>query len=270
MSGRCALALIWVVVMALGVLPVQATTVRFDTVLGDIDVQLFDTATPQTVANFLDYVVGCDYTNTMFHRAVSGFVLQGGGFTYDGTPQANPNNFPSVTARPPVQNEPGISNVRGTIAMAKLSGNPDSATNQWFFNLGDNSANLDNQNGGFTVFGQVLGNGMDVVDAIAALPTSNFGGAFTNVPLRNFTAGDLVDDSNLALIRSIHMISDDAAASILSTLDMAALNTALSAPASPTTTAAAAPDPVQPVPEPGTLALLSLISLTLLRRRRSV
>ena len=73
--------------------------------------------------------------------------------------------------------------------MAKLGGDPDSATNQWFFNLGDNSANLDNQNGGFTAFGNVLGDGMDIVDALAAVPIfdgSSIASAFTDLPLRNF------------------------------------------------------------------------------------
>jgi len=73
----------------------------------------------------------------------------------------------------PNEFSPSRSNVRGTIAMAKLDGDPDSATNEWFINLGDNSANLDKQNGGFTVFGRVLDPGMDVVDTIAALDTSN-------------------------------------------------------------------------------------------------
>ena len=75
----------------------------------------------------------------------------------------------------PIKNEPGNSNRRGTIAMAKLAGDPDSATSQWFVNLEDNLY-LDTQNEGFTVFGKVLGNGMEVVDYLASVEVYNFGG----------------------------------------------------------------------------------------------
>ena len=96
-----------------------------------------------------------------------------------------------MTTQPPVVNEPNITNVRGTIAMAKLGGNPDSATNQFFINLTDNAANLDNQNEGFTVFARVAGTGMTIADAIAALPTRNYSainGALTDTPVRNAPA----------------------------------------------------------------------------------
>lgn len=143
--------------------------VRIETDWGVIKLELFSDDTPLTVENFLNYVESGQYDGTFFHRSVPGFVLQGGGFAFD--PDRG-DFFSSGTYRifqgDPVRNEPGISNVRGTVAMAKLGGDPDSATNQWFFNLADNSANLDAQNGGFTVFGQVLEDGMTVVDAIAA------------------------------------------------------------------------------------------------------
>jgi len=168
-------------------------------------VELFDTAgagrtrsTPQTVANFLSYVVDGSYANTIIHRNVPGFIVQGGGFK---APTANSNEAggspTGVTAKQPVVNEPGNSNVRGTIAMAKIAAQldtsgrlipgtgPDSATNQWFFNLGDNSANLDRQNGGFTAFGRVLGAGMTAVDALAAVPDYRFVSPFENLPLRD-------------------------------------------------------------------------------------
>ena len=119
----------------------NATIVEFRTAEGTFQVNLYDNATPETVANFLNYVNNGRYTNSVFHRSAPGFVVQGGGFTYD---LALPLN--EVPTFPAVVNEPVYANVRGTIAMAKLGGDPDSATAQWFFNLGDNTANLDNQN----------------------------------------------------------------------------------------------------------------------------
>ena len=149
--------------------PAQATVVEFQTVMGNFEVNLYDNATPATVANFLEYVNNAAYSDAIFHRSVAGFVIQGGGFAYDPA-----DTIVAIPSNPPVTNEPEFANVRGTIAMAKIGGDPNSATNQWFFNLSDNTANLDGQNGGFTAFGEVVGDGMDVVDAIAALPTFPF------------------------------------------------------------------------------------------------
>lgn len=177
------------------------TLLRMQTSLGNIDLELFDDAAPQTVANFLNYVNDGDYRNTIIHRSIPGFVIQGGGYELQsGSPRLVP-----VPTDPPVVNEPGISNTRGTLAMAKQPGDPNSATSQWFINLGDNSSNLDQQNGGFTVFGQVLD--MAPVDAIAAVPTFNFGGAFTDIPLRDFTPGttfpDNVADSSFVIVSDV-------------------------------------------------------------------
>ncbi|MDH3510592.1 MAG: peptidylprolyl isomerase [Gammaproteobacteria bacterium] len=158
-----------------------ATVVRFETPLGSFDVELFDDVTPLTVTNFLNYVNDGDYENSFIHRKVNDFIVQGGGFTFEN------NLVGNVPEDPPVINELTLSNVRGTIAMAKLGGDPNSATSEWFISLADNSENLDNQNGGFTVFGRVLNDGMDVVDAIAALPNWNLGGVFTDTPLIDFT-----------------------------------------------------------------------------------
>ncbi|MCK6420913.1 MAG: peptidylprolyl isomerase [Aquabacterium sp.] len=118
--------------------------------------------------------------NSFIHRSVPGFVIQGGGYTW-----SDANGAIKVPAGPAVKNEFSStrSNVRGTIAMAKVGGNPDSATTEWFFNLADNASNLDNQNGGFTVFGRVTAPGMAVVDRIAALQVVNGGGAFSNLPV---------------------------------------------------------------------------------------
>ena len=168
--------------------------VRFDTVMGDFEVQLYDSAAPVTVANFLNYVNSGRYGDSFFHRLSTGFVLQGGGFTYDGPS----DTLYVVETFDPIINEfdPGRSNLRGTLAMAKLGGDPDSATSQFFINLGDNSENLDNQNGGFTVFGEVVGNGMDVVDELASVQPFPFNSPFNELPLRNYTMEQFNDYPN--------------------------------------------------------------------------
>ncbi len=147
-------------------------------------------------------------TNTtaplFFHRSVANFVIQTGGFI--GTESASmPGSVQptAVATFPAIQNEPVISNVRATIAMAKLGNDPNSATSQWFINLADNSANLDAQNGGFTVFGRVAGNGMAVADAIGAVTRYNFGSPFNELPLRNYNGVDAVRVPNLIAIPSI-------------------------------------------------------------------
>ena len=144
----------------------MATVVIFNTSHGDIEVNLFDQTTPITVENFLGYVNDGSYDNTVIHRSIKGFITQGGGFRFEGELPLT-----RVANKAAIQNEPVYSSRRGTIAMAKLSDNENSATNQWFFNLANNSANLDIQNGGFTVFGQITDEGMKVVDLIADLPT---------------------------------------------------------------------------------------------------
>ncbi len=179
----------------------SGTVVRLQTALGPIDIALFDTDAPLTVANFLSYVNIGAYNNSFIHRSVPGFIIQGGGYTWNSTL----NQPAAVVANAPVMNEfsASRSNLRGTIAMAKLGGDPNSATTEWFINLADNSANLDTQNGGFTVFGQVIGNGMQVVDAIAALPVFNAGGAFTNLPLATTLTGNSIQQSNLVTVNSV-------------------------------------------------------------------
>jgi len=187
----------------------NATVVQFQTVLGPFEVNLYDQRTPATVANFLEHVDARAYDNVVIHRLVPDFIIQGGGFASEGTMP-----LVDVPENSPVVNEPEFSNVIGTIAMAKIPGDPDSATNQWFFNLADNSANLDLQNGGFTVFGEITGAGMDVVNAINALPVFNFGGALESVPLQNYTAqnaADLVPVTDAHLIRVTAIVVLDGA-----------------------------------------------------------
>ena len=187
----------------------HATVVEIRTSLGNVQVNLFDNTTPKTVANFLGYVKAGSYVNNVVHRVEPGFVVQAGGFQYN-------DEFPldNVATGAPVENEPKLSNVRGTIAMAKSAGNPNSATSQWFVNLANNSAGggkLDTQNGGFTVFGQVIGDGMQIIDAIAALNRFNLGGAANSMPLRNYTSADAsnnveITSDNLVLISDIVVI----------------------------------------------------------------
>ena len=200
---------------------VNATTVEFQTILGSFEVNLTDEATPETVANFLNYVNNSDYTNSFIHRSVPNFVVQGGGFVFDSiTP------IIEIEANDPVINEPVFSNLRGTIAMAKLDGAPNSATNQWFINLIDNSANLDAANGGFTVFGQVVGDGMQVVDAIETLSTFLFPSPFGEIPLIDFSGdastGDLtlLNETNLVIVNAV--VVSDAAVDTAADLDLTA------------------------------------------------
>ncbi len=162
----------------------------FDTNMGNFCAELFETQTPGTTANFLNYVNSGTYTNSVLHRSIPGFIIQGGGFKV----AASENGIVStaVGTFPPIANEFKISNTRGTLAMAKVEGDPNSATSQWFVNLADNSANLDNQNGGFTVFGRVIFGGMTAIDAIANLPIANLGNSFTNTPTINFDGEQLL------------------------------------------------------------------------------
>jgi cyclophilin family peptidyl-prolyl cis-trans isomerase len=147
-------------------LPASAGTLaQFRTPLGDIEVELYDQQKPVTVDNFKRLVQSGAYQNTFFHRVVPGFVAQGGGYSsfnpastnFFGPPWSNMGivpNFGQITNEFSVG--PFFSNTNGTLAMAKLGSGPNTATCEWFFSLANNSANLDNQNGGFTVFGHVV------------------------------------------------------------------------------------------------------------------
>ena len=239
----------------------HATVVEVRTVLGDFQINLFDETTPETVQNFLQYVNSAAYANNVVHRVEPSFVMQAGGYTFNGaTPLDN------VAQDIAVVNEPFLSNVRGTISMAKLSSSVNSATSQWFINLADNSANLDVQNGGFSVFGQVLGNGMDVVDAIAAVNRFDLGGAFTSMPLRNF--GDTEIDNNEPITDN-HLV-------IITDIVVVDANTVTNPGLSPTanTLLNATPDPVQPSTGGsgggGSLYYLLLIGLLIASAKRKI
>jgi cyclophilin family peptidyl-prolyl cis-trans isomerase len=193
-------ALVWT--LAVPAQAQQRTLVRIHTTQGPIDMRLYDTEAPISTANFLAYANAGDYGNVFFHRSVSNFVVQAGGYRWD------PNSASCcqlVTSRGKITNEfsAGRSNLRGTVAMAKIGGDANSATSQWFFNLGNNSANLDSQNGGFTVFARLTTPSMAVVDRIAALPIVNAGGAFSELPLTGWTTGTPIQRSNLVLINKV-------------------------------------------------------------------
>lgn len=145
--------------------------VKFTTTQGDFVLELFDAEAPETVKNFLSYVDDKFYDGTIFHRVISNFMVQGGGFTTD---------FNQKTSKSPIQNEADnrISNKRGTVAMARTSA-PHSASNQFFINVVDNDF-LDfrspTPNGyGYCVFGKVV-EGMTTIDTIKQTKTGNFKG----------------------------------------------------------------------------------------------
>lgn len=183
----------------LGLAGVTGTVVQYDTVFGKYNIELFDD-TPLNRANFLGYVNDNQYNNTIVHRSIRNFIIQSGGFR---------STIPidEVGRRAAVRNEFRRSNLRGTVAMAKVPGNPDSATCEWFINLSDENATvqqLDTQNGGYTVFARVLGNGMGVVDAIATVPTYTVDGR-GDFPLRNLTSTTILV-SNFVTINTVRVI----------------------------------------------------------------
>jgi peptidyl-prolyl cis-trans isomerase B (cyclophilin B) len=157
--------------------PAANPRVLLDTTKGKIVIELFADKAPKTVKNFLDYVKAGQYNGTIFHRVIPGFMVQGGGFTPD------MNEKPT---RAPVQNEADnrVSNDRGTLAMARTA-DPNSASAQFFINVANNAPlNFQSktpQGWGYAVFGKVL-EGMDVVDAIVAVPTTTKG-PYGDVPV---------------------------------------------------------------------------------------
>ncbi len=153
----------WLVVIGLLFMPFYGfggTLAQFRTVFGDIEVELYDQDKPVTVQNFVRYAQEGAYQDEFAHRLLPGFVLQGGGFTVSARGTTN-WQISAVATYPPITNEFGVgrrfSNVYGTIAMAKVGGDTNSATSQWFFNLADNTF-LDNPdtNNLFVVFGHVI------------------------------------------------------------------------------------------------------------------
>jgi cyclophilin family peptidyl-prolyl cis-trans isomerase len=144
--------------MLASVAALGGTLARIKTPLGEIDVELFDTAKPQTVQNFIQYVRSGAYKDLFIHRWEPGFVIQAGSFRTENR-HSEEADFDLVPRSNAITNEFGVgqplSNTYGTIAMAREPGATNSARADWFINLGDNSF-LDSVDGGFTVFGRVL------------------------------------------------------------------------------------------------------------------
>jgi cyclophilin family peptidyl-prolyl cis-trans isomerase len=172
--------LFWISTLALLAGPTLAANpqVELDTSAGTIKLELYPDAAPKTVANFLDYVKARHYDGTQFHRVIDGFMIQGGGYNAD---------FWQKPTRPPIPIEAdrsakaGLSNSPGTVAMAR-TGDPNSATSQFFINVADNSRlNPTGPGTGYVAFGKVV-SGMDVVDRIAAMPTGAAGPFAGDVP----------------------------------------------------------------------------------------
>lgn len=156
----------------------QATQVKVDTNMGAFVIELNAKAAPKTVENFLAYVRSGFYKNTLFHRVIPNFMIQGGGFVM---------GMEEKDTRAPIalESRNGLSNVRGTIAMARTN-DPNSATSQFFINVRDNrflDANQAQDGNGYAVFGKVV-SGMSTVDAIARVKTHSVG-YYDDVPIRD-------------------------------------------------------------------------------------
>lgn len=175
---------------ALGTNIHAAPSVLIETSQGNITIELYPEKAPKTVANFIQYVEDDFYTNTIFHRVINNFMIQGGGFEKDLTEK---------NTRAPIVNESsnGLLNELGTIAMARTS-DPNSATAQFFINLTNNQflnyTSPDPEQIGYCVFGKVTA-GLDIVKKIGLMPTGSMRG-FSDVPVKPI------------IIRSVKVIKD--------------------------------------------------------------
>ena len=173
--------ILFVFLYALGANIHAAPSVEFETSQGNFTVELYPEKAPKTVANFLQYVKDGFYENTIFHRVISRFMIQGGGFERD---------LSEKNTRAPIANESnnGLLNESGTIAMARTM-NPDSATAQFFVNLADNQflnyTSPDPEQIGYCVFGKVT-SGFEVVQKIGLTPTTSMG-RNSDVPIQSIT-----------------------------------------------------------------------------------
>ena len=201
-----------------GLSGVSGTVVRFTTMLGKMDVELDAADYPLTVANFLGYVNSGRYNGSIIHRSAANFIFQGGGYYVAGD-----KVFDRLLANPPtVKGEHQGSNVRGTIAMALTAGSDsaDTGTDEWFFNLIDNTGldSFSNNQGPFTAFGRVIEGDLATMDAIGAVPTydassvvttddPNGGSVFAQLPLYNYTTPQGTEiDSDLIVVEDLAVV----------------------------------------------------------------
>jgi len=188
--------------------PDTETTAVIKTNLGDVPLTLFDTAAPITSENFKGYMDRGDWDDTIIHRSISNFIIQGGWLHPEGD-----KDFSLVASDGFIADEYDATrpNTGSTFAMAK--NDPNTATNNWFISLKDNAQNLDFQAGGFAAFARVIGDGMSVLRDIEALQTGDYGVTFDGVartlkdlPLTEVTAESPLD-SEMVVVSSIERIA---------------------------------------------------------------
>jgi peptidyl-prolyl cis-trans isomerase A (cyclophilin A) len=175
-----ALAALALIAGAASSAPALAQKVKLNTSMGDIVIEVDAAKAPKSAANFLQYAKDGHFNGTIFHRVIDNFMIQGGGMLPD---------LSQKPTRPPIplESKNGLLNTRGTVAMAR-TGDPNSATAQFFINLKDNAflnASESRDGNGYAVFGKVTA-GMDIVDKIRAVPTANKG-PHQNVPIEPVT-----------------------------------------------------------------------------------
>jgi cyclophilin family peptidyl-prolyl cis-trans isomerase len=159
-----------------------SSLVEFSTSAGTFDIETFDQFAPNSVRNFLNYVSSGRYNSTIFHGATAGSSLQGGGFQYVYNPNGA-NHLDPITTDPAVAQEPGLATLAGTLTTLPTDNATIPSPSQFLFNLQDSTNHSPSQN---TVLGQMRGTGLQTVTNLAAIPTQNRGGDFSQIPLRNY------------------------------------------------------------------------------------
>ena len=174
------------------------------TSLGDFYLELNDEAAPNTVANFLNYVRDERFDKTYIHAAVGGTFIRGGSFTFDDCnqgPQAIPTDAPIAFE------ETGLSNLSGTIAMRHDGEDVNSATSEWYINIG-NDLELDTENGGYVVFGRVIGDGLETITTISNAPGVRLSSIHT-VPTSNYFGDEQIDCRNFSGDNLVKVLMDE-------------------------------------------------------------